>query len=130
MARARTGLAIVFAVGAVALGAFLTLRFNQTVQTPMALATRIARISPPVFQALGTPLQFGRFPEAKVLPWQSRLNARIGIRVSGPLGSGMLNEWAQQNGGQWRICSLVFRSDTGTAGIVLVDNSQMHCEAM
>jgi hypothetical protein len=115
---------VVIAFGGLALGALLFVRFNQTVQAPIALATRVAQTAPPVTAALGEPLRFGRLPAARV---RGR-SARLVISVAGPAGSGKLIEWAQQDGGQWRICSLVFRPDAGGARIILVASETTHCE--
>jgi hypothetical protein len=124
MARARRGLALVVAFGGLALGGFLFVRFNQTVQAPMALAANAAQSSTVVRSALGEPLRFGRLPRAKV----RGNNARLGVSVSGPLGSGTLIEWAQQTGGQWRICSLAFRPNDGSGSVDLVESETTRCE--
>jgi len=127
MAKGSKGVALLFAFGGLAVGAFLFVRFSQTVRVPMALATSFAETSPAVQAALGTPLAFGRFPEAKVRPAQSLLNARIGIHVSGPRGEGKLVEWAQQNAGQWKLCSLILHTDSDNTNIVLVSGAATPC---
>jgi hypothetical protein len=124
MARAGRGPALVIAFGGLALGSFLFVRFNQTVQAPMALAANLAQSSTVVRSALGEPLRFGRLPRAKV----RGNNARLGIGISGPLGSGTLIEWAQQTSGQWHICSLVFRRGDGSGSVDLVDSETTRCE--
>lgn len=127
MARAGRGIALVFAVGGLAVGAFLFVRFSQTVKAPMALATSLAQTSPDVRAALGEPLTFGRFPQAKVRPAKSLLNAHIAIPVSGPRGKGTLVEWAQQDAGQWKLCSLVLHTDSDNSILVLVSGSGTTC---
>ena len=127
MAKGGKAVALVFAFGGLAVGAFLFVRFSQTIKAPMALATSFAETSPEVQAALGSPLTFGRFPEAKVRPAQSLLNARIGIRVTGPRGTGKLVEWAQQNAGQWKLCSLMLHTDSDDTNIILVSGSATPC---
>lgn len=106
---------------AIAVGAFLFVRYQQTVEQPMALATDAARRSGDVREALGEPLRFGRVPRARV----RGNNARLAIRVRGSRRDGLLMEWAQKDPGGWQLCSLLFRD--GTTDIILVSQSATHC---
>jgi hypothetical protein len=129
MARARRGLALVIAVGTLASGAFLFAYYDRLLTKPRTMAITVAQNSPVLFVALGEPLHFGRFPRAKLHGGNGEGNADMAISVSGPLGSGTLIEWAQQSGGQWHICSLIFRPDDGGArSFDLVDTKWAHCE--
>jgi hypothetical protein len=127
MARSGRGLALVVAFAGLAIGAALWVHFDRLLTQPRQMAIRFAQIAPPVTNTLGEPLEFGRFPQAKLHGGNGEGNVDMSISVSGPLGSGTLIEWAQQSAGQWHICSLVFRPDRRD-GITLVDSSQTHCE--
>jgi hypothetical protein len=130
MAQAQRGtLAVAIAAIALASGATLFAYYDRVLTEPRQLAMRVAQISPALAVALGEPLHFGRFPQAKLHGGNGESNADMAISVSGPLGSGKLIEWAQQSGGQWRLCSLVFRPDAGGArSLDLVDSGSTHCE--
>jgi hypothetical protein len=122
-------LAIVIAAFTLASGAWLFAYYDRLLTEPRMMAIRLAQISPALTVALGEPLHFGRFPQAKLQGGKGEGNTDMAISVSGPLGSGKLIEWAQQSGGQWHICSLVFRPDAGGAhSIILVASETTHCE--
>ncbi|HKO12431.1 MAG TPA: cytochrome c oxidase assembly factor Coa1 family protein [Acidobacteriaceae bacterium] len=114
---------VMVAVAGLAVGGFLFVRYQQTVQQPMALATDAARRSSEVREAIGEPLRFGRLPEAKV----RGKNAHLGVRVRGPRGSGVLFEWAQMDAGKWQLCSLLFRDESTTTDVILVSRLATHC---
>jgi Cytochrome oxidase complex assembly protein 1 len=122
MALGKTSVLIV-AVAGLALGGFLFVRFNQTVQAPMKLATDFAQGSSVVRSALGEPLQFGRLPIAKV----RGSNAHLGIRVTGSRGQGSLIEWAQQTAGQWKLCSLTLHTNSDDADTILLSGTTSSC---
>lgn len=129
MAQPGRGLALFVAAGGLVAGGLLFLHYDRMLEEPRAQAEQIAEISPMVQQTLGVPLRFGRFPQAKLHGGNGEGNVDMRISVSGPAGSGTLIEWAQQSAGQWRICSLVFRPDSGARTIGLVDRDSSHCEA-
>lgn len=114
---------LVLVSAALAVGAFLFVRYQQTVQQPVALATDAARRSDEVRNALGEPLRFGRLPGARV----RANNAHLTISVRGSRGDGMLVEWAQKGPGGWQLCSLLFRDQKTTTDIILVSQSATHC---
>jgi hypothetical protein len=122
-------MALLVAVGGLALGAGLFAHYDRLLTTPRTMAIQMAQISPALMVALGEPLHYGRFPQAKLYGGNGEGNADMAISVSGPLGSGKLIEWAQQSNGQWRICSLVFRPDAaGARNLDIVDSAATHCE--
>lgn len=114
---------MVVAVGGLAAGAFLFVRYQQTVQRPIALATDVARKSSEVRDAIGEPLRFGRIPQARV----RGKNAHLTIRVRGAHGDGLLIEWAQQGPAGWQLCSLLFRDESTTTDVILVSETATHC---
>lgn len=114
---------MVGAAAALAVGAFLYVRYQQTVRQPTALATEAARRSTEVRNTLGEPLRFGRIPQARV----RGSNAHLAIRVHGVRGDGLLLEWAQKNAGRWQLCSLVFRDESTTTDVILVSEAATHC---
>ena len=107
----------------IAVGAFLFVRYEQTVRQPIALATDVARKSSEVRDAIGEPLRFGRIPQARV----RGKNAHLTIRVRGAHGDGLLIEWAQQDRGRWQLCSLLFRDENTTTDVILVSETATHC---
>lgn len=114
---------MVVAVGALAAGAFLFVRYQQTVRQPVALAADAALKSSEVRDAIGEPLRFGRIPQARV---RGR-NAHLDIRVRGARGDGLLIEWAQKDAGHWKLCSLLFRDESTTTDVILVSETATHC---
>src|SRR5579862_8971920 len=121
--RSRIYVGLVAVAAALAVGAFLLVRYQQTVQQPMALARDAARQSSEVNNALGEPLRFAKIPQARV----RGNNAHVAIRAAGPRGNGLLIEWAQQNAGHWRLCSLLFRDESTTTDVILVSEAATHC---
>jgi cytochrome oxidase complex assembly protein 1 len=116
-------LVLILVIAGLAVGGFLFVRYQQTVEQPMALARDAARRSSEVREAMGEPLRFGRIPEAKV----RGKNAHLGVRVRGPRGSGVLLEWAQMDAGKWQLCSLLFRDESTTTDVILVSRLATHC---
>ncbi|HEX4004834.1 MAG TPA: cytochrome c oxidase assembly factor Coa1 family protein [Acidobacteriaceae bacterium] len=128
MARtARNGLAFVVAFAALASAAWTFAYYERLLSEPRQMAVTIARVSPSLFLTLGQPLDFSRLPRAKLHSANGKRNAYMEFSVSGPLASGTLVEWAQQNGSQWRLCSLVFRPDYGSRSLDIVDNEGSRC---
>ena len=54
-------------------------------------------------------------------------NADLKIPLQGPKGNGSLLEWAQEEHGQWHLCSLDFQPEHGKS-LTLVDAAKTHCE--
>jgi len=121
--RSRIYVGLVAVAAALAVGAFLLVRYQQTVEQPMALARDAARQSSEVNNALGEPLRFAKIPQARV----RGNNAHVAIRAAGPRGNGLLIEWAQQNAGHWRLCSLLFRDESTTTDVILVSEAATNC---
>ncbi len=109
------------------LGIFWLVRFESMVDQPTAMAVALAEKSAVVHSALGQPLQFSRFPTGRMTGSDTGGTADIKIKVTGPLGKGILAEWAQVSDGKWQVCSLVFRQETSRAS-VLVGGDATHCE--
>jgi hypothetical protein len=103
-------------------------RFQRQTMKPVALAVNAARDSVKVRQLLGEPLLTSRFTRGSLLSSRGDGNADLVIRVRGPLGRGILYEWAQEGSNQWHICSLLFESADGSISIPLVEDSSSHCE--
>jgi hypothetical protein len=125
MARTRHAGALIVAFVGLAVGIGLSARYQRLLSQPRQMAITVAQISPALYVELGQPLQFGRFPRAKL---HRGGNANMAISVSGPNGAGTLIEWAQQSAGQWRICSLAFRPDNGGRQLDLVSGESTHCD--
>ena len=123
VAQRRIHLAVVVAAAALAVGAFLFVRYQQTVRQPMTLATEAARRSAEVRDTLGEPLRFGRIPQARV----RGSNAHLTIRVHGVRANGLLIEWAQKDHTRWQLCSLLFRDESTTTDVILVSQTATHC---
>ncbi|MGA3346894.1 MAG: cytochrome c oxidase assembly factor Coa1 family protein [Terracidiphilus sp.] len=104
------------------------LRFERQARAPVALAVRNARSSVKIRQLLGEPLRIGRLVKGTIFSNGGGGNADLAIRIHGPLGEGILDEWAQEDSGKWHICSLAFQSSDGSINIPLVDDSSTHCE--
>lgn len=124
MAQAGKGLALAVAIGGLVAGGLLFLHYDRILTEPRLQAEEIAQNSPMILEKLGDPLEFGRFPQAKL---HGDNNAHLAIGVSGPAGTGTLVEWAQQDAGHWRICSLVFRWNGTGDEFELVDGAETHC---
>ena len=104
------------------------LRFEHQSRAPVALAARTARSSAKVRQMLGEPMRVSRIAEGRILANRGDGNADLTVQISGPLGRGKLDEWAQEENGKWHICGLQFESSDGSTSITLVDESLTHCE--
>lgn len=86
-----------------------------------------AQSSPEVAAQIGLPIQPGWPIRGSVLSKNGAGNADLQIPLTGSRGKGILAEWAQQERGKWRICSLYFKSARGTP-LNLVDGAKTHCE--
>jgi hypothetical protein len=104
------------------------LRFERQARAPAALAARTARSSAKIRRLLGEPLHVARLTKGTPVSSRGDGNADLTIQIEGPLGRGMLYEWAQEGAGKWQICSLLFQSSDGSTSIPLVDDSSTHCE--
>ncbi|MGD0858867.1 MAG: cytochrome c oxidase assembly factor Coa1 family protein [Terracidiphilus sp.] len=104
------------------------LRFERRSRAPAALAARTARGSARMKQLIGEPMHVSRLAKGRVFTNRGNGSADLTIQIRGPLGRGELNEWAQEDTGKWKICSLQFRSNDGSMSIALVDGSLTHCE--
>jgi hypothetical protein len=125
----KTAILAVSAVGLVSLLAciwFLSLSIRA--QSPVRLAASKAQSSADVRQVIGQPLNTGRFVRGYLISDNGNGNADLRIRVYGPLGHGTLSEWAQENQGKWRICSLVFQSSDASGTTQLVSDTSTDCE--
>lgn len=55
--------------------------------------------------------------------------ADLTIPIYGPLGRGILLEWAQEDTGKWHLCFLLFRSTNNVSTSVnLVSDDSTHCD--
>jgi hypothetical protein len=124
----RSEIIIVSVTLALTLGIFWFVRFESLVDKPAAMAVAVAEKSPLVRSALGEPLQFSRFPTGRMIGNDSGGTADIKVKVTGPLGKGFLEEWAQVSGVKWQVCSLVFRRKETSQSFVLVGDESTHCE--
>jgi hypothetical protein len=104
------------------------LRFEHQSRAPVALAARTARSSAKVRQMRGEPMRVSRIAEGRILANRGDGNADLTVQISGPLGRGKLDEWAQEENGKWQVCGLQFESSDGSTSITLVDESLTHCE--
>jgi hypothetical protein len=73
-------------------------------------------------------MHVSRLTKGRLFTNRGNGSADLTIHIRGPLGSGELNEWAQEGAGKWRVCSLQFQSSDGSMSIALVDGSSTHCE--
>jgi hypothetical protein len=112
----------------VAIAGIWILRFENQARAPIALAARTARGSAEVRQLLGEPIHISFAAKGNLVSKRGYGNADLIIQVDGRLGQGTLLEWAQEDTGKWQICSLLFRSASGSTIIPLVDDSITHCE--
>lgn len=116
---------MLIALGGLGFGVWLFAHFDAVLAEPRQMGATVAQSSPALANELGEPLHFSRFPAAKL---HAGGNANMTISVSGPKGSGTLIEWAQENQGRWRICSLVFHPDDARArNVDLVDRDVASC---
>ena len=97
-------------------------------QAPVKLAASKARSSVEVTQLIGQPLDTGRFVKGYLISKAGNGNADLTIPIHGPLGYGTLVEWAQEDKGNWHICSLLFLSDDASTATQLVSDTSTHCE--
>jgi hypothetical protein len=97
------------------LGCLWLLSLPIRAQAPVRLAASKARGSAQVTQLIGQPLNTARFVRGHLVSKNSNGNADLTIPIHGPLEHGTLVKWAQEDQGNWHICSLVFQaSDAST----------------
>jgi hypothetical protein len=104
------------------------LRFEGQSRAPVALAAQTARSSARMKQLLGEPMRVSRIAKGRILSNRGDGNADLTVQIRGPIGSGKLDEWAQEENGKWHICGLEFEASGGSASVTLVDESLTHCE--
>jgi hypothetical protein len=104
-------------------------RFEMQGRAPAALAKHAARNSPRLRNLLGEPRHFSRIVRGSLSSGHGDGNADLIIRIGGPLGRGALNEWAQEDEGEWHICSLVFQPSGRSSSILIIDGSSSHCKS-
>ena len=90
-------------------------------------AIYIAESSPKVAEAIGLPIQPGWPIRGRILSKSGAGNADLQIPLRGSRSEGILNEWAQQNRGKWRICSLSFQASKGD-NLRLVESVTSACD--
>jgi hypothetical protein len=73
-------------------------------------------------------MRTSRIAQGRILTNRGDGNADLTVQVRGPLGSGKLDEWAQEENGTWHICNLRFESLDSATNVTLVDESLTHCE--
>ena len=110
------------------LGCLWYLSLPIRAQAPVKLAASKARSSFEVTQLIGQPLDTGRFVKGYLISKAGNGNADLTIPIHGPLGYGTLVEWAQEDKGNWHICSLLFLSDDASTATQLVSDTSTHCE--
>lgn len=104
------------------------LHFEHQAQNPASLAVKVAGGSEGIRKYLGSPIRFSRFARGRLITEGGNGTADLTVYVRCPLGQGSLSEWAQENSGEWQICSLVFRSKDDTTRITVVDDALSRCE--
>lgn len=94
--------AFVAVVGGIAVGA---MRSTE----PYAHALSVAKASPAVAEALGSPLEAGLFVSGNVHVTGPSGSAALAIPVSGPKGKGTIHVEATKSAGEWRYGTLLVR---------------------
>jgi hypothetical protein len=122
-------LSLAFLLVAALLTAFFWIEiFFPRAKPAIALARNTAFASPDVQASLGKPLGIGRFVHGRIWSKSDSANADLTLPIHGPRGHGQLIEWAQQDAGQWKTCSLLYRSGLTSSDLVLVSSSDTHCK--
>lgn len=103
-------------------------RFERRAREPVRLATSVARRSAEVRHLIGEPIHVGRWAKGNLVANHGEGTADLTISIHGPLGRGTLLEWAQEDAGKWRLCSLLFRSNDVSTGTTLVSDASTHCD--
>ena len=125
----RTAILALSGIGVILfLGCLWFLSLPIRAQAPVKLAAGEARSSAEVTQLIGQPLNTGRFVKGYLVSKDGNGNADLTIPIHGPLGNGTLVEWAQEDKGNWHICSLLFRSSDASTATQLVSDTSTHCE--
>jgi hypothetical protein len=128
-ARRRVAILSVFGVVLMILaGAAWCIDFYREIRPAVKLALSIARRSSEVQRAIGAPLQRSRFTTGRLVSKAGSGTADLTIHISGSLGEGSLLEWAQEDRGQWQVCSLLFRAKNITGDVTLVSDTSTHCD--
>ena len=103
--------------------------FQNRVREPVRLAADVAGGSADVRQVIGDRLKIGRWIRGNLVATSGDGNADLTIPVYGSLGRGVLEEWAQEGAGKWRLCSLVFHSGKhNSITITVVDDASTRCD--
>jgi hypothetical protein len=114
---------------ALSIAAIWIVSFEKRTKEPIRLAASVAQGSAEVRNLVGEPMKVGRWTKGNVVTRNGDGNADLTIPVYGPLGRGVLVEWAQEGGGRWHLCSLLFRSANNVStSITLVSDASTHCD--
>jgi hypothetical protein len=109
-------------------GVWLAYQRNLDRQDLAARAVRVASSSGMLKDQLGEPVKIGYWVSGRVIdPCCDRGTADLQISVSGPKGSGVLDDWSQSSFTGWRVCSLVFHSKSGP-DVAIVPDATSKCE--
>jgi hypothetical protein len=87
-----------------------------------------AKTSPELAARIGLPMEAGWPIRGYLTSGKSYGSAHLEISLSGPRGRGVLLERARRDGGPWRLCSVLFRSD-GQRDLILIDDAKQKCDA-
>jgi hypothetical protein len=126
-ARSKAILAFVFSCPVVALSILFYFKSSSQRRAIADPAIYAAQTSSSLPTLIGSPMQAGEPIRGTVLSKNGNGNADLQIPFSGAHGKGMLLEWAQQDHGQWRLCSLNFHSADGEE-LKILDAAKTHCE--
>jgi len=115
-------------VSLIAFGVWLSYQRNLNRQYLAARAVRVANSSGMLKEQLGEPVKTGYWISGRLTdPCCDRGTADLQIPVSGPKGSGVLDDWSQSGLGGWRVCSLIFHPKSGH-DVVIVPDATSKCE--
>jgi hypothetical protein len=121
------GLAAVLAL-VLSIATIWIVSFQSRTREPVKLAADVARASAAVRHLIGEPMKVGRWTKGNLVADNGDGNADLTIPVYGPLGRGILLEWAQEDTGKWHLCSLLLRSNDVSTSITLVSDASTHCD--
>ncbi len=110
------GLGFAGCVGSIFYGVVSVIKGSE----PYQMATKLAKESPKIEQAIGEVTGFGFMPSGKVNMSGSTGTADLSIGVNGKSGSGTLYFVAIRREGTWKTTSAVFK--TGEQRIVIIGN--------
>jgi hypothetical protein len=117
----------VITVLAIAVLLWAVVFLNRAV-APVRLAVNAAQASDTFRSAVGEPVKTGAFVRGNITLSNGSGTADLVIPISGERGAGVLEEWAQQQSGKWRLCSLVYRSKDGQTRITILPDGPAPCE--